>query len=229
MRERFDLAREDVIVAVVVADARKRRRVYRERFAVQAGPLAKIAPRKLGGHVLRFGGAAAVAAPQNLLAVAQRLHERIDDCLDLSAIVRSVEQSSALGEQFVEAAATVTPWASRLDPKELLALRNELAVVGHDAHDRSGVVALDFVEKLHRFEHAENVAGFDAIADLDERRNVGRRRAIEDAGERRDDFVTLASADRCRRRGIGASLRRGGRNRSPSGGDARARRRRRRA
>src|SRR6202042_2855641 len=59
-----------------------------------------------------------------------------------------------------------SPYNLLFDPKELPALRDQLAVVGDDADDRSAVVALDFVEELHRLEHAEHVSGLDAIANL---------------------------------------------------------------
>src|SRR5579863_515974 len=61
----------------------------------------------------------------------------------------------------------------RLDPEKLFTLRDQLAVTGDDAHDRTGVVALNLVEELHGFEHAQDVADFDAIAHFDVRAGVG--------------------------------------------------------
>ena len=91
MRERFDLPREDVIVSVIVADARQRGRVHRERLAVQPGRSRKKRPESFRSHMLRLGGTPAVSAPEYLFAVAQRRDERIHDRFDLRSIARRVE------------------------------------------------------------------------------------------------------------------------------------------
>lgn len=103
--ERFDLTRENVVVPVVVANASQRRRVDRERLAMKPRPFPEKSPRKLGSHMLRLGGAPAVAAPQHFLSGSQRRHDRIGDGFDLRAVVRRVEQPSPIGEQLVK----VTP------------------------------------------------------------------------------------------------------------------------
>ena len=60
----------------------------------------------------------------------------------------------------------------------------DFAVLREDLDDGAGDLGLDLVHQLHRLDDAERLAGPDDRADLDERRRVGRRRAIERADER---------------------------------------------
>jgi hypothetical protein len=64
--ERFDLALEDPVVAVVVADRGQNRRVGGERDGRPAASLAHVAADELGGQVLSVGGAATVAEQSSL-------------------------------------------------------------------------------------------------------------------------------------------------------------------
>src|SRR5579872_789722 len=104
LHERFDLPFEHAIVAVVVADCGDRRRIDRKRFAVQTGTLAQESPAQFRGHVLRLGGAAAVAHPQNLVAATQRLDHCVRDRFTLPAIMRRVVDAAAVGKQVVKTA-----------------------------------------------------------------------------------------------------------------------------
>jgi len=104
-------------------------------------------------------------------------NDRIDDGFDLLAILRRIEKPARSASN---SSKPRRPWyraicwsRMRLDPEKFLTLRDQLAVAGHDAHDRTRIIALNFVEELHRFEHAQDVAGFDPVANFDIWRHIG--------------------------------------------------------
>jgi hypothetical protein len=83
--ERLDLAREDLVEAVVVGDGREDRGVRRQRDGGDAAAFQRVAAHQLGGNVLRIGGAAAVPEHEQLVPGTQRLlrgfhkrHERLE-------------------------------------------------------------------------------------------------------------------------------------------------------
>ena len=88
--ERLHLAREDLVVAVVVGDGGERRGVGGERDRRQRAPLARHATDELGGDVLRVGRAAAVAEEQQLVPAAEGVRDEVD---------RSLEVGRVLGEE----------------------------------------------------------------------------------------------------------------------------------
>ena len=71
--DRFDLAREQALVAVVVADRGEHRGVGGQREGGQARAVVGEPADQLAGQMLRVGGAAAVAGEQDLVAAAQRV------------------------------------------------------------------------------------------------------------------------------------------------------------
>src|ERR1043165_4208205 len=67
------------------------------------------------------------------------------------------------------------------DDEQGLAEFHRVAVGGHDRGDLAGLVALDLVHHLHRFDDAEHLAFLPLAADLDERLRAGRSGAIKSA------------------------------------------------
>jgi len=82
LRQRLDLAREHTLVAVVVAERGEERGVGGERDRRQRLALLAEAADELGGEVLRVGGAATVAAGEDLSTRAQALVHRGDGALE---------------------------------------------------------------------------------------------------------------------------------------------------
>src|SRR3989454_7196649 len=80
--ERAHLAREHLVVAVVVGDGGERRAVGGERDGGQRPPLALEPPDELRREVLRVGGAAAVAEEEELPPRAERLGDQGDGALE---------------------------------------------------------------------------------------------------------------------------------------------------
>src|SRR5439155_260023 len=75
----------------------------------------------------------------------------------------------------------------RLELEQELAELDRLCVVDVDRANDPLALGLDLVHQLHRLEDAERLPGTDRVADLDERRRVGLRRAVEGADHRRLD------------------------------------------
>src|SRR5579862_9914007 len=67
----------------------------------------------------------------------------------------------------------------RLQLEQRLAELDGSGVLDQDPADRAGLGRLEFVEQLHRLEHAERLADLDPVALGDERRLAGRPRAVE--------------------------------------------------
>jgi len=67
--KRFDLAREDLVEAEIVAASRERRSVGGERQSRQRAAVFGEADGELGGEVLRVGSAAAIAEEEDLTAI----------------------------------------------------------------------------------------------------------------------------------------------------------------
>src|SRR5262245_31151456 len=74
--------------------------------------------------------------------------------------------------------------ADGLELEEQGAELDRLAVVDVDRSHAAVDIGLELVEQLHRLEHAQDLPGRDDVADLDERRRSGLRRAVEDADHR---------------------------------------------
>lgn len=70
--EARDLAREGLVEAVVVADARHERAIGGQRERWQRTPIFGVAAGELGGEVGGLGGAPAIAADEEFVAGAQR-------------------------------------------------------------------------------------------------------------------------------------------------------------
>ncbi len=105
LAERLDLPREHPIERVVVGDAGQHAGVGRQRDGGQRGALALKAAHQLGGHVLRVGGAAAIAEDEQLAATVQRRDNRRrgrDDRLNL-APPNALVQRDRLAEHRIEA------------------------------------------------------------------------------------------------------------------------------
>src|SRR5262245_27840951 len=64
-------------------------------------------------------------------------------------------------------------------PEEVLTVFDVLAVLHQDLFDLSFELGLDLVHQLHRLDDADHLALAHGLAGLDERRRLGRRRAIE--------------------------------------------------
>src|ERR1700761_8258748 len=73
----------------------------------------------------------------------------------------------------------------RPEGKQRLAVLHRLAVLDEALDDLARAVALDFVHQLHRFDDAEHLPWFHAIADLDEGSGARRRRLVEGADDGR--------------------------------------------
>ena len=80
--QRLDLAGEDAVVAIVVADRGQDRAVGGQRDRRQAGPVVVEAGDQLAGPVLRIRGAAAIAAEQQLVAGPEGGDREVDDAGD---------------------------------------------------------------------------------------------------------------------------------------------------
>src|SRR3989454_8418229 len=80
--ERAHLAREHLVVAVVVGDGGERRGVGGECDGGQRPPLALEPPDELRREVLRVGGATAVAEEEKLPPRAERLGDQVDGALE---------------------------------------------------------------------------------------------------------------------------------------------------
>ena len=82
----------------------------------------------------------------------------------------------------------------------MMAELDGLAVFNADFLDRAVHVGLDFVEKLHGFNDADNLALLDRVADLDEGIGSGRGSAVEGAdhraGERRAGLLRRGGSGR---------------------------------
>src|SRR6185503_14383187 len=105
------------------------------------------------------------------------------------------------------------------DDEERLAKLDRAAVLDEDADDSASELRLDLVHHLHRFDHAERVAGFDFRADVDERLGARSRAAVERSDHRGRDLLAAygrsgglsrcgRGSGRCRRRGGGRGRRR---------------------
>lgn len=70
--EARDLAREGLVEAVVVANARHERAIGGQRERWQRTPIFGVAAGELGGEVRGLGGAPAIAADEEFVAGAQR-------------------------------------------------------------------------------------------------------------------------------------------------------------
>src|SRR5436190_2905052 len=88
-------------------------------------------------------------------------------------------------------AAADTVWVARgalaigIDPEKHLSVLDRLRVLReHFLHD-AGVLGLDLVHDLHRFDDAERLRLLDAVADGDVRLGAGLRGAVERADHRR--------------------------------------------
>ena len=77
------LAREDLIVSVIVADRGKRRRVAVQRQRGERLAVAEEPSRQLGGDVLRVGGRASVAAHEQRRAARHRAGDEPHGVLDV--------------------------------------------------------------------------------------------------------------------------------------------------
>jgi len=82
-RQSLDLPGEDLIEAVVVADAAQQGAVRRESNCRQRTPVFAITPRKFRGKVRRLGGAAPVTADQQFVPAPQGLEDQIGRAIDL--------------------------------------------------------------------------------------------------------------------------------------------------
>jgi hypothetical protein len=99
--ERLDLAREHLLVAVVVRDRGQRRRVGGERDPGERPALEHEPPDQLGGDVLRVGGAAAVAAQQHLMTGQHGVAQQIRGARDRVDVER-VAHPRALDERLAD-------------------------------------------------------------------------------------------------------------------------------
>src|SRR3954470_7340583 len=70
-----------------------------------------------------------------------------------------------------------------LELDDRLMRADELSALDEDAADLTSGRGADLVEELHRLDEADDIAGRDLRADLDERVRLRRRRAVEDPGE----------------------------------------------
>src|SRR5207302_10818581 len=75
LAESFDLTREYLLVAVIVAESCENGCVCRERNSRQRGAIRPEASHQLGGQMLRVGGAAAISKEQNLVPALEHLRE----------------------------------------------------------------------------------------------------------------------------------------------------------
>jgi len=82
--------------------------------------------------------------------------------------------------------------AGLFDDQQRLIVLDRLTVLDQDARDGAGVIGVDLVEHLHRFDDAHRVTDIDLLADLDERLGAGRGGTIKRADHRRAQRVPLA-------------------------------------
>ena len=83
LREALDLAREDDVVAVVVADAGQQRAIGAERDGRERPAVFEKTSDQLGGEVLGFGGAATVATRDDFFPGVQSAQDQIAGAVDL--------------------------------------------------------------------------------------------------------------------------------------------------
>src|SRR6185437_9940489 len=100
--------------------------------------------------------------------------------------IRTLSKSLSLRRAGIQGLFTRVPRRRTGSSKQeqRLAELDRLAILDEDRLDRAAGVGLDLVHELHRLDDAKRVALRDGVADFDERRRAGRRRAIEGADHR---------------------------------------------
>src|SRR5213078_5230259 len=93
--ERAHLAREHLVVAVVVGDGGERRGVGGERDGSQRLPFALEPPDELRREVLRVGGAAAVAEEEEFPPAGERLGDQVHGARERLAILLQEDLAGA--------------------------------------------------------------------------------------------------------------------------------------
>lgn len=95
------LTGEDVLKAIVVADAREHGSVSVERDSGQRAPVALVAAREFSGKMLRFTGTAAIAADKQLVSGPERGGRHLRGVVQiLVEFVESSENGDGLLERF---------------------------------------------------------------------------------------------------------------------------------
>jgi hypothetical protein len=56
---------------------------------------------------------------------------------------------------------------------------NRMPVLYQDGSDGTAAIGFDLVEHFHRFDYADNIAGFDLLADFHKRRSFRGGRAVK--------------------------------------------------
>ncbi len=129
--EPLQLAREHLVVAVVVADRRDRGAVHAERHGRQPRAVHQVAARELGRQVLRVGGAAAVAAEVHGAAALEALHEHFGRrgdrarALLLDALQRAARFAQGGARGALERSRCCTTLRHRWPPRDQAALASD--------------------------------------------------------------------------------------------------------